>query len=119
MKLGIIGSRSRNTLNDKKLLMEKIKELNPSILISGGCKKGADKFAEELSVETNIPITVFLPNIEKNMKYFETVKEYYKRNKKIANESDIILACVSSNRKGGTENTIKYAKKLGKKIIMI
>jgi hypothetical protein len=34
-------------------------------------------------------------------------------------DDDYFLACVSHDRKGGTENTLKYAEKENKKIILI
>jgi hypothetical protein len=41
------------------------------------------------------------------------------RNTYIAQDADVILAVVALDRKGGTEDTIKKALKLGKKVICI
>ncbi len=39
----------------------------------------------------------------------------YARNKLIARDADVLIACVAEDRKGGTEDTIKhFCKKLGK-----
>ena len=118
MKIGIVGSRSRNTENDKKLIQLCLLDLDLTELVSGGCKKGADKFAEDIAKEQKVPIKIFKPK-KSDGNYFDAVKEYYARNKLIAEYCDILIAVVSSNRKGGTENTIKYAEKLNKKIILI
>ena len=113
MKLGIVGSRSRNTLNDKDLIRKKILKLKPKELVSGGCMKGADRFAEELHTELDIDIRIFFPNLPfkgsgKSPEYYEMVEAYYARNKEIADHSDMLIALVSKDRKGGTENTIKH-----------
>jgi len=119
MKVGIVGSRKRNTNNDKELIKAFLKTTDVTELVSGGCKVGADKFAEELALELNLSIKIFLPDLQKNKNYFENVKKYYERNKQIAEYCNILIALVSSDRKGGTENTIKYAKQLNKKIILL
>lgn len=41
------------------------------------------------------------------------------RNGNIADKSDILIAIVAKDRKGGTEDTIRKAKKIGKKVIII
>lgn len=54
-RVGIIGSRRRNTHQDKltveAALIPHIKKCCK--LVSGGCPKGADSFAEEFAVNTN------------------------------------------------------------------
>lgn len=119
MKIGIVGSRKRNTIQDKQLIEQYLKNVTISEIVSGGCKQGADKFAEEISVEQNIPIKLFLPELKNVKYYYEATEKYYKRNKQIAEYCDILIALVSKDRKGGTENTIKYAKQLNKKIILL
>ena len=46
------------------------------------------------------------------------INRYYERNKKIAERSDVIIAFVAPDRRGGTENTIKWTKSLGEKVIL-
>jgi predicted Rossmann fold nucleotide-binding protein DprA/Smf involved in DNA uptake len=53
------------------------------------------------------------------MEYLDTVKEYYRRNKLIAEESDILIALVAKDRKGGTEHTIKEMLKLNKQVVIL
>jgi len=115
MKLGIVGSRRRISIKDKELIRNKIIELKPTMLVSGGCLKGADKFTEELAKEFNLPITIFKPKFTGKEKHFgEVVARYYARNKKIADYSTHLIALVSKDRKGGTENTIEHFKKYDK-----
>ena len=58
-------------------------------------------------------VKIFKPALSGCSNYGEMVEAYYARNLKIVENSDVIYAFVSSDRKGGTENTIKHARKLG------
>lgn len=126
MKIGIVGSRRRNEQKDKNLLLDYIQELliNPSILlhiVSGGCSTGADRFAEEIAKEVGLSITIHYPNkfkMEDNSKW-EYTKLLFARNETIAIDCDVLVALPASDRTGGTENTIKHAEKLNKKIVLL
>jgi hypothetical protein len=105
-KIGVVGSRRRNTPLDYLLVKEKIesliKEYKEIILVSGGCPKGADSFVVPLSKDFNLPVpTIFYPDWSKGR--FAGLE----RNTLIAQESDILIAVVASDRTGGTEDTIK------------
>lgn len=115
-KIGIIGSRRRHSLTDLNLTREAFIKLYESgdIIISGGCPKGGDYFAEIISREMKIPITIH--KAEWNT-YGRTAG--FRRNTDIANDSDILIAVVSKDRTGGTEDTIKKYLKLGKKDLML
>ena len=119
MRVGVVGSRKRNKVEDKKKLFMKIKELEPTEIVSGGCKKGADAFAEEIAEFLNIPTKIFLPKLSYGQSYHKAVNAYYARNKEIAQYCDLLIAIVSKERKGGTENTIKHAEASGKEIILL
>ena len=108
--IGIVGSRRRNTEQDKKLVEEELLKLifvlKEIKLCSGGCKTGADRFCEEFSIKYNVPITVHKADWKKNGRGAGFV-----RNTDIAKDSDVLIACVAEDRKGGTEDTIKKFKK--------
>ena len=105
--VGIIGSRRRDTDADLRLvnrtLDEVIKqyELDQFILCSGGCPKGGDRFAEIIAKRHGLSILIHYPNWPKFGKSAGFV-----RNNNIAHDSDILIACVTEDRKGGTEDTI-------------
>lgn len=115
-KIGIVGSRRRDTEEDfrqcEKIFLSLYKEGDE--IISGGCPKGGDRMAEVIAKKYGIPIKIYFPNWEKHGKAAGFV-----RNTKIAEESDVLIAIVASDRAGGTEDTIKKADKLGKKIILV
>ena len=142
-KIGIIGSRSRNTDSDFDqientfLILCVELNINPSetIIVSGGCPMGGDRFAEILIKKYNTgkkiypaqwdDLTSLGPNNEKPVirmnKYGKKYNKSagYWRNSDIARESDYLICCVSESRKGGTEDTIKKAEELNKKIIIV
>jgi predicted Rossmann fold nucleotide-binding protein DprA/Smf involved in DNA uptake len=110
MKLGIVGSRQRAKVEDLQILRKRVRQLQPNMIISGGCSTGADAFAEQIAREMGIPILIHYPKLDNLRTYTrqQVVEAMYARNKLIAIESDYLIAFVASDRKGGTESTIKY-----------
>lgn len=124
MKIGIVGSRRRDSEEDWNLLVDKLSELDtthqlryPYVFVSGGCPKGADSFAEIIARKLGIHIIIHYPDRgslpEKPMRW-DFAKINYDRNTLIARDSDILIALVAPDRKGGTEHCIKQYLKLGK-----
>ncbi len=119
--IGIIGTRSRNSVEDYKSLREyffKIYEEGDKI-VSGHCPKGGDAMAEKIAselglTENNGKLILHRPDWEKYGKRAGFVRNTY-----IAEDADIIVAVVSPERKGGTEDTILKAETMGKKIILV
>jgi len=111
-KIGIIGSRRRNQQIDLDLVRAKVKKFykEGDIIVSGGCQQGADRFAEIIARELGATIIIHHADWNKHGMVAGLV-----RNTKIAEDSDILLACVSADRTGGTEDTIEKFKELGKK----
>jgi hypothetical protein len=103
-KIGIIGSRRRNAGIDQKAVREKFLEIfeDDDWIVSGGCPQGGDRFAEKIAKDYGIPIVIFYPNWKKYGKAAGII-----RNTNIADNSDVIIACVAEDRTGGTEDTIK------------
>lgn len=128
--IGIVGSRRRNEVEDFLKVETALKvyfSVYPEItVVSGGCKKGADKFAEDLIEKYNLPKIIHLPDkskldpilLKKNPRAAYAIINY-ERNTLIANDSDILIACVAFDRKGGTEDTIKKYIKMGKKELVL
>lgn len=106
-KIGIIGTRRRDNTAAYKKVKEAFFEVyeDGDWIVSGGCPKGGDRFAELIAKKYGIPILIFYPNWTKFKKGAGLV-----RNSDIANNSDILIGCVSDDRTGGTEDTIKKYK---------
>ena len=101
--IGIIGSRRRNSPNDYQLVKNAFMSIykKGDHIISGGCPKGGDKFAEELAELFEVSIIIY------KAKWHLGKHAGFLRNTDIAKRSDILIACVAKDRKGGTEDTIK------------
>ena len=103
-KIGIIGTRRR----DSGSAFKKIKEVFLDVyedgdrIVSGGCPKGGDRCAETIAKDLGIPILIYFANWKKFGRGAGII-----RNADIANDSDVLIACVSKDRTGGTEDTIK------------
>ena len=103
----IIGTRRGNSLADYEnvaTLFFSIYEVG-DIIVSGGCSKGGDKFAEMISRIHNIPITIYKADWSLGR------HAGFLRNTTIAEKGNELIACVAPDRKGGTEDTIKKFKK--------
>ena len=115
--IGIIGSRRRDTEEDFKLTEDAfLKVYEPGDKIcSGLCSKGGDRFAVIIADKYNLEPIWFPAQWAKYGKGAGFI-----RNTDIANNSDVLIACVAEDRKGGTEDTIKKYSKMGKdKLILI
>ena len=105
--IGVIGTRSRNTLEDYIKVQKKFLEYYKpgDSICSGLCPKGGDKFA--VLIAANLKLSK-----EKRLWFPANWKKFgraagFIRNTDIAENSDILIACVSKDRTGGTEDTIK------------
>ena len=102
--IGIIGSRRRDNLGDYVKIKKKFFEIykKGDTICSGGCPKGGDKFAELIAKDHNVPIKIHKAEWDKHGKGAGFIRNTY-----IANDSDVLIACVANDRKGGTEDTIR------------
>lgn len=107
MIIGIIGSRDRNTISDRRIIEEAFFLVynEGDWICSGGCSKGADKFAKQISIKYCIPYLEFPANWDKFGK-----KAGFIRNNDIAKISEYLLAMPNNNPKSGTADTIKKWK---------
>jgi hypothetical protein len=110
MIVGIIGSRRRNTEQDKTLIEKELLKLldkNKDITIcSGGCPTGGDLFAEQLASKYYLKKKIYIAEWHHYGQAAGFIRNTY-----IAEDSDILIACVAEDRRGGTEDTIKKFKK--------
>lgn len=125
--IGIVGTRSRDSHEDYLVTRETFLEIyeDGDKIASGGCPQGGDRFAEILALELGLTqengkLIIHKPDLPPDgSPYYDFVKAYHARNTLIAEDADILIAVVSSKRKGGTEDTIKKAIRLNKKIIIV
>ena len=123
LHVGIVGSRRRATLFDRRIVLKLVMWLGQTrgniVIVSGGCPIGADAYAEEMAKLFSIPTLIFpIDKTGVSTKWQFTTKAY-ERNAKIAENSKELYCLVSDDRTGGTENTIKHALELKKKIYLV
>lgn len=111
-RIGIVGTRRRDSIHSdlpkvKKAFLD-IKT-DPTMIISGGCPQGGDKFAELIAKNEQVPILIHYAQWNKHGKSAGFV-----RNGDIARDSEVLIACVAADRTGGTEDTIKKFLQLNK-----
>jgi hypothetical protein len=115
-RVGVVGSRRRNSSRDRALVHSELTKLwhehAPNlVVVSGGCKKGADRFAKEFALAEGLEYAEYLPDLTAVKTRYDAIGRYYARNKLIADNCDMLIALVSEDRRGGTENTIAHARK--------
>lgn len=116
--IGIVGTRRRDSNGEEDFLA--CCEVFHSIyypgdrIVSGGCPKGGDRFAEMIAKANGLTITIHYPDWDKHRKAAGFV-----RNTLIAEDCDVLIAVVSEDRTGGTEDTIRKVQKMGKPIYLV
>ena len=132
MKVAIIGSRRYENKRKIKEFIFKLKNEygDNTIIVSGGCKTGADKYAKKYALELGLQYeeyppfhevhNLYCPLPESRYKKPYSVKYFFARNKIIAGTSDFIVAFIAEGvQSDGTFSTLNYAKKFNKKRIII
>lgn len=134
MIIGMVGSRRRDTLGDFLAAREAFNKVYNSgdTLVSGGCPKGSDRFAEliaislvrNLSVEelfrldaderADLIIALEAP-IKLHRANWKLGKHAgFLRNTDIAQDAEVLIALLAGDRTGGTEDTVKKFVKIHK-----
>ena len=132
MKVGVVGSRRYENKRKIKEFIFKIKNQygEDTIIVSGGAKQGADKYAKKYALELGLQYEEYPPFHEVHNLYCTmpesrygkpySIKNYHARNKIIAGTSDFIVAFIPEGvQSDGTFSTLNYAKKFEKKYIII
>lgn len=121
--VAIVGSRRRATLTDREIVLHLVKRLAGSVyditIVSGGCPKSADEFAEEAAKIYGVPTLIFPIDKEGITARWQFTQRAHARNRKVAEASDILFCLVHESRTGGTENTIKHALELKKEVYLV
>lgn len=105
-KVAVVGNRegwNRNYIIDKMK-----KYINPGDIIITGGADGVDTFAMDFAKYFGHQLIVFYPDPK-----LPSPERYYKRNKKIAEECNVMRA-FNKKEHSGTSNAIRYVRELGK-----
>ncbi len=132
MKIAIVGSRRYENKKKIKDFIFKIKNEYGAntIIVSGGAKNGADKYAKKYALELGLQYEEYPPFHEVHNLYCPlpesrygkpyNTKYFFARNKIIAGTADYVVGFVPRGIEArGTMNTLQYAEKFNKKTIII
>ena len=132
MKVALIGSRDYANIRRIKDTLFQLKQKfgTELIVISGGAKYGADKYARKYALEFGIQYKEFNPahtikNLYSAMSddYYSKpyhVSQFHHRNMLIARDCDVMIAFIGNNDiSNGSMSAIKKAKKLNKAVTII
>ena len=132
LKVGIVGSRVYENRKKIKEFIFKLKndKGNDTIIVSGGCKQGADYYAKKYALELGLQYVEYppfhsthslycpLPEHRYNQPF--NMKNFFVRNKIIAQASDYVVGFIPRGVDApGTNSTLEYAQKFGKKTLII
>ena len=132
IRVGIVGSRKYENRKKIKEFIFKLKTDKgaETIIVSGGCKTGADKYAKKYALELGAQYREYPPFHEVYNLYCAlpeacygkpyNIKYFFVRNKQIAQNSDVVVGFIPDGDDAkGTISTLKYAKKFNKKTMII
>jgi len=106
-RVAIVGSRRRTDRHSVVDLVNSLPE--GTVVVSGGCV-GVDTWAAEAARARGLEVKEHLPNIA-GKSGWDKVNAYYARNEQIVLDSSVVCALPAPDRRGGTENTLKHARR--------
>jgi len=125
MKVAIVGSRRYENKKKIKDFVFKLKNEygEKTIIVSGGCKTGADKYAKKYALELGLKYEEYPPFHEVHNLYCTmpesrygkpyNIRNFFARNKIIAGTSDFIVAFIPEGvEANGTYTTLELCKKI-------
>lgn len=116
MRVAVVGSRRHPS---RKQVEDFIATLPPDTVVVSGGATGPDTWAVLAATSRGLASKVHLPVLDGAKTYFEKTLRFYDRNRRIVEDSDTVVAFVMWDRTGGTENTVDWARKLGKPLRLI
>ncbi|MGE0714089.1 MAG: SLOG family protein [Alphaproteobacteria bacterium] len=112
-RVAVVGSRRRA---DRDAVEAAVAELpEGSIVVSGGCR-GVDAWAEAAARARGLDVVILLPDTSGVRNRGEAAGRYHERNQRVVDACDRVIAFPSSDRTGGTEDTIRRAARAGKPV---
>ena len=132
MKVAVIGSKMYENVRKIKLTLFELKRKfgTDLIIISGGGKNGADKYARKYALEFGIKYKEFNPaHTVKNLysamsdTYYDKpyhVSQFHHRNMLIARDCNVMIVFIpAGDEKSGCMTAVKQAKKLNKPVTIV
>lgn len=111
--VGIVGSRGRKDDQTRAVVDAVIASLPGDAEILSGGALGVDRIAAAAARARALSVREILPDYSDAKTRFEIAEACYARNRDLAESSSFLIAFPKADRKGGTENTIRHAKRAG------
>jgi len=108
--VAIVGSRSRTDSDTVERLVAGLPA--DTVIVSGGAP-GPDTWAEEAARRRGLMVQIFRPDLEDARTQGQVTRRYHNRNQRIVDAADEVIALVSPDRRGGTEDTLRRAERKG------
>ena len=116
MRVGIVGSRG---WTDRDAIVALVVALPPDATVVSGSCRGVDTWAAVAARERGLTVVEYAPEAEGPMRsYDEVCQRFRERNQRIAGDIELLHAFVSTDRRGGTEQTIRYARARGVPVVI-
>jgi hypothetical protein len=113
MRVGVVGSRRRT---DRETIEAVMAALAPGTVVITGGARGPDRWAEQAARTRGLEVIVHTPDLDGVRVRWQAAERFYARNQRIVEASDMLIAFVALDRTGGTEDTIRRAKRAGKPV---
>jgi septum formation inhibitor-activating ATPase MinD len=116
MRLAIVGSRERTDRDRVEAFVAALP--GDTVVVTGGAA-GIDTFAEDAARARGLAVVVHRPNMVGVRSRGDAIARLLARNQTIVDDCDRVAAFVAATRRGGTEDTIRRARKAGKPVEVI
>jgi uncharacterized phage-like protein YoqJ len=116
-------------------------KLSPSVAISG-MALGADTWWAETALNLRVPLHAYVPFLGQDSRWRASDREFYRdllerateviivcpeygpgafelRNRAMVDNCDLLVAAWNGKRSGGTFNAVRYAEKIGRRIVHV
>lgn len=110
MRFGIVGSRRWPS---PSAVVEVVNALPADAVVVSGGAQGPDTWAVDAARRRGLSVTVHLPDAPASRTRWAATEAFYARNQRIVDDADELIAFVASDRRGGTEDTIRRARRRG------
>ncbi|MBJ3775864.1 hypothetical protein [Acuticoccus mangrovi] len=111
MRIGIVGSRSRSGPEEADVIARILDYLPAGAVVVSGGAVGVDALADRLARAAGFAVDVIRPDYAGVSGRIAAANACFARNQILAESVDILVAFPASDRRGGTENTIRHAKR--------
>lgn len=127
MKIGFTGTRHGLTEPQWTALWHLLGELNGGFEFHHGDCVGADAAAAAMARQRGYHVAAHPPTdwrlraVTPSHEYREA-KPFLERNRDIVDETELLIGCPAEpteQRRGGTWHTIRYARRLGRRVVVI